>query len=185
MISRTNDFIASTMEQGEQHYGTAPPDRTIKSLTNARHCFARAETMLRESNNADPSPNLRVYFRLTTVECDLSHNRAWSIDERIQHIRQAQENGHKAFMYALFSQSATRATRMAQVKLEQAFVKGRMAELENQKGETSGWQIDSLKGEVLRDIDDAMEALRCLDEEKYGEYLKRVGEWKVRLRLEN
>ena len=173
------------MDQGEQHYGTAPPDRTIKSLTNARNYFARAEIMLRESNNDDPSPNLKVYFRLTTVECDLSHNRAWSIDERIQHIRRAQENGRKAFMNAFISQSATRATHMAQVRLEQAFVKGRMAELEEQKGETRGWEIDSEKGEVLRDMDDAMEALRCLDEEKYGEYLKRVGKWKIRLRLEN
>ena len=173
------------MKQGKQHYGTAPPDRTIESLKDARHCFARAETMLRESGNDDPSLNLRVYFRLMTVEYDLSHNRAWSIDKRIQHIRRAQENGSKAFMKAFVSQSATRATHMAQVRLEQAIVKGRMVELEEQKGETSGWEIYWVKGEVLRDMDAAKEALRCLDGEKYERYLQRVGEWKERLRTES
>ena len=74
---------------------------------------------------------------------------------------------------------------MAQIRLEHAFIKGRMAELEEQKGETSGRQIDWMKGEALRDMDDAMEALRFLDGKKHGEYLRRVGEWEVRLRLED
>ena len=181
-MSRTNGLIDNTMEQGEQHYGTSPQHRTIEQLTNARHYFARAETILRESSNDDPSPKLRVYFRLMTVECDLSHNTDWSIEERIQHIRQAQENGSKAFMNAFVSQSAAKTRHMAQVRLEQAFVKGRMAELEEQMGETSGWEIFSMKGEVLRDMDNALEALRGSGGKEYGEYLKKVGEWEVRLR---
>ena len=71
---------------------------------------------------------------------------------------------------------------MAQVRLEQAFVKGRMAELEEQKEETNGWEIDWAKEEMLRDMDDAMGKLRCLDGEKYERYVRRVGEWKERLR---
>ena len=181
-MSGTNDLIASTMDRGEQHYGIPPPDRTIESLTDARLCFAHADTMLRESSNYDPSLNIRVYFRLMTVEYDLSHDKACIIDERITHIRRARENGSKAFANAFISQ---KATHMAQVKLEKAFIEGRMAELKEQKGKTSGGAIHKMKGKVLRDMDDAMEALRCFDEKKSGEYLKRVAEWKVRLIPEN
>lgn len=73
---------------------------------------------------------------------------------------------------------------MAQVRLEQTFIKGRMAELEEEKGETSGGEIGGVKGEVWRDMDDAKEALRCLDGKMYKRYLGRVAEWEVRLRPE-
>lgn len=69
-----------------------------------------------------------------------------------------------------------------QVRLEQAFVKGRMAELEEQKGETNVEEIWRVKEETWRDMNDAMRLLGDLDRAKHEEYLDRVAEWERRLR---
>ena len=166
------------MDLGEQHSRKPPLDRRQESLSAALSFFAKAETVLRESGNDDPSLQLKVSFRLMTVETDLSHNRHWSLDDRIQHIRRARENGIKASTAALLS---SRKAFVAQVKLEQAFVKGRMAELEEQKGVTSVGEIWRVKGEALREMHDAMGMLENLNRDKYEEYLGRAEEWATRL----
>ena len=122
------------MDHAEQYYRKPRQNKTTESLNDALSYFVHAETVLRESGNDNPSLHLKAYFRLLTIEYGLSHNRGRGIDDRIQHIRQAQENGAKALTAASLSQ---KTTHIAQVRLEQAFLKGRMAELEEQKGETS------------------------------------------------
>lgn len=170
------------MNQGEQHYRISRQNRTTESLTDALNDFAHAARLLHETSNDNPSLNLKVYFRLMTIESDLSHNRRESIDNRINHIRRAQENGSKASRWAtLYQKEALKA----QVMLEQAFVKGRMAELEEQKGETNIEEIRRVKGDAWRDMDDAMGLLGDLDRAKNQECLGRVEEWERRLRPED
>ena len=70
---------------------------------------------------------------------------------------------------------------MVQVSLEQAFVKGRTAELEEQKGETKVLEVVRIKEEAMRDMNSAMALLEHLDGRKYEQYLERVEEWMVRL----
>lgn len=96
------------MDQGEQHYRESRLNRTTESLTDALTDFAHAESVPHESSNDNPSLKLKVYFRLMTIEYDLSHNRGWSIDDRIQHIRQAQANGSKALTWAVLCQKKGR-----------------------------------------------------------------------------
>ena len=161
------------MIQGEQHYHNSP-----ESLPAALYCFSQAGAMLRQSGNDDPSLQLQVYFRLMTVQTDLSHNRDWSIEKRIDHIRQAEEIGVMAWRAALTSQ---KATHKAQVRLEQSFLKGRKAELEDQKGEASTQEIRRVKGDALREMEEVMRELEDLDQDKYMEYLKRTSKWETRL----
>ncbi len=161
------------MNQGEDHSHNSP-----EGLLAALGCFSQADAMLRQSGNDDPFLQLQVYFRLTTVECDLSHNRHWSIEKRIEHIRRAEESGSMAWRAALTTQ---KAIHKAQVRLEQSFLKGRKAELEEQKGEASAWEIRRVKADALREMRDAMQKLGDLDGDKYAEYLKRTSKWETRL----
>lgn len=177
-MSHTKDLIARIMLQGEQHSCKPRRESITESLSAALACFSRADAMLRQSGNDDPYLQLKVYFRLMTVEFDLSHNRHWSIEERINHIRRAEEKGSMALRAALTSQKAIET---AQVRLEQSFLKGRKAELEEQKGKASTRETRRVKGDALREMNEAIQKLGDLDREKYMEYVKRASSWKTRL----
>lgn len=170
--------FSSIMLQGEQYFCKPRRESITESLSAALACFSQADALLRQSGNDDPSLQLKVYFRLMTVEFDLSHNRHWSIEERIKHIRRAEENGSMALRAALTSQKAVDT---AQVRLEQSFLKGRKAELEEQRHEKSTRETRRVRGDALGEMDEAMQKLGDLDQDKYTEYIKRASNWETRL----
>ena len=63
-------------------------------------------------------------------------------------------------------------------------MKGRMAELEEQKGVRSVGELWRVKGEALREMNGAMGMLENVNRDKFEEYLGRAEEWEARLRPE-
>ena len=175
-------MIDNILNQGEQHFRESRHERIAENLITALSYFLKADTILRKLGIDDPSLDLKVYFRLMTVEADLSHNRHWKIEERIKHIRGADKYGAKARTLAL---DCKQRIAVVQVQLEQAFVKGRKAELEAQRGGgvVDLGEIQRVKEEARHGMKLAMQELRELDGCKYSSYLDRASRWEKRLSL--
>ena len=144
---------------------------------HALNRFEQARARLSQHDNIDPALALKVYFRLMTVEMDITHDKEMKLEEQRIHIRLAEEHGAKARRFAL---GTTRAGAMAQVRLERTFVKGRKAELEELLGANDRNVRDS-KGDARRDIEEAMDELQLLDHKKSTGYEARVATWQERL----
>ena len=179
MLSRTKNPTASIKNQVEQHCRRPQREDITENSLTALACLQHADDILQKPGNDNPSWQLWVCFRLMTVEFDLSHDRRQTIEERIEHIRCAIDNGSIALRAASDSQQAAHE---AQVRLELSFSKGRMVELEAQRGRMSAGEIEREKDGARRDMHDAIRELRTRDERKYREYSDRVSTWEERLR---
>ncbi len=148
-----------------------------KDLAIAMSILEQARSMLLHSGITDPCLNLKVYFRLMTVALDLAHDGEWTIDCRLNQHRLAEEYGVRAMTAARMTGNASK---MAQVRLEQTFWKGREAELED-KRVTDPWEIRRVKDEALKEMRIAMEELKVSDRDKFERYKPRVSNWQKRL----
>ncbi|CAF9918035.1 MAG: hypothetical protein ALECFALPRED_000474 [Alectoria fallacina] len=66
------------LNQGEQHYRKPRRESITESLSAALACFSQADAMLQESGNDDPALQIKVYFRLMTVECTINFSQTSS-----------------------------------------------------------------------------------------------------------
>lgn len=77
-MSHINDSIDNILNQGEQHYRKPRRESITESLSAALACFSQADAMLQESGNDDPALQIKVYFRLMTVECTINFSQTSS-----------------------------------------------------------------------------------------------------------
>ena len=164
------------MEQGEKLVQPGA-DNKASDLETALRYFIQARDMLLQAGIFESSFDLKVNFRLMTVECDLSHNQEHSVNDQIANIRRAEQYGVQASRAALITSNAVK---ILQVRLEQCFLKGRKAELEDKRG-TEPTEIRRVKAEALQEMNSTMEELRQLDQDKSGQYERRVSRWQDRL----
>lgn len=146
--------------------------------------YEQALHTLHEHNMSDPALHLKVYFRLATVELDLSCHKDMGLDKKLKHHGRAE--GYCAM--ALRAAGMTPAAGVVEhVRLEQSFVQGRKAELEERKGE-AGWEgatdaeeIKRVKLEASENIERAMWEFGAVNPSKSSEYQQRVASWLRRL----
>ena len=111
------------------------------------------------------------------VEMDMSYNRELSLEERGSHLHKAEDFGGEALAFARRSPNAGD---VAQVKLQQAVVKGRRAEFEVKRG-VSPQEIRRLKDEALRDISGALRELQESNRSNFNENQVWAKQWSNRL----
>ena len=140
-------MIAEKIEGGRSFYSRfqRSKPRDDQDLYSASRCFREAHDLLIESNVSDPTTSVSVLFRLMTIETDISHDPTLNLEERINHNRRANDYGDEALNLPSTDVVTT------QIRLEQAFVKGRTAELE-EKRETSTVEITRMKKEAWEEI---------------------------------
>ena len=112
-----------------------------------------------------------------TIECDLTNDAELSLQDKIEHLQRAEAYEKHA---KTFAQASRRADAAAQVKLEQSFVRGRKAEIEDERG-TDTREVRRIKNAAVTDMDMAMEELRGSNPDKSREYELRASEWRKRL----
>ncbi|KAL6719007.1 hypothetical protein ACLMJK_003242 [Lecanora helva] len=171
-----HDKVLSILEKGER-FVQPRHDHIAEDMEKAFCCFHRAQDMLIDLSINDPELNLRTYFRLMTLECDLTNDRELSAQDKMKHMGLAEGYERKAMNAAFDSE---RPDARSQVKLEQAFLKGRRAEIESERG-THPDEIRRVKTEALGEMDTAMEELQRSNIQKHNEYQTRVSAWQRRL----
>ena len=171
-----DDGVLSLIEHGERLMERRS-ESIAEDLVTALNYFRQARKKIIQAGNPDPVQNLRVNFRLMTTEMDITHDRNLSIEDRIAHHRSAKDYGVIASRLA---STSPRPGADAQVKLEQAFLKGRKAELEDKRG-ADGKEIQRVKEEALKDMKAAMQRLSETNLSKFKAYETRVTKWQKRL----
>lgn len=170
--------ITRYLEQGKRLYKRYQSNERLQDLHdlyNASHCLQQARDDLIEAKLSDPKICLQVYFRLTTIETDLSHDGNIRLHDQLEHIHLARDYATQALSYAKDENGAS-----AQVRLEQAIVKGRYAELEVLK-HTRPTVTSRMKEEAQDALVSARKELKARNIEKSHEYEKRVQTWLQRL----
>ncbi len=155
-----------------------------KNHPHALVLYEQALHALHEDDVSNPASKIKVYFRLITIELDLSCSEDMSIDEKLKHHRKAEEYGDMTLTatHAIGSSGV-----LEQVRLEQSFVKGRKVELEERKLEAGkAGPIDAVymkreKREAREELERAMSNLRAVSPGKSVGYEKRFGTWLERL----
>lgn len=137
---------------------------------------ARKE-LLESSSLENAAAFVRVYYGLMNVEMDMSYNRELSLEERGSHLQKAEDFGSEALAFA---RKSPNAGDVAQVKLEQAVVKGRRAEFEVKRG-VSSQEIRRMKNDALRDISGALRELQESNRSNFNENLIWAEQWRDRL----
>ena len=126
----------------------------------------------------DPSSralHLRIYRALMIIELEWSFYKGLEgPEERMGHVKTAQEYGIKASN--LLSPTAA-ATVLVQLRLDQAFLRGRKAELDL-NGEVKKGTVSSLKKDVIKNIDKALRDLKSEDENKFEKTLDYALDWR-------
>ena len=116
-----------------------------------------------------------------TIECDLTNDTELSVQDKIEHLQRAEAYEKNAKDYA---DSSRRDDAAAQVKLEQSFVRGRKAEIEEERG-TDAREVRRIKDTAVEDMNNAIFELQRFNPRKSREYDLRASEWRKRLSKDN
>jgi hypothetical protein len=147
--------IVKAMEQGHMFSKLRSGDFT-QNLRTAEQHFLQARDMLESVNPSDYAAFLKVYRGLAQIEINLTFCSVLSLQERTSHLEQAE--GYTALAFDM-ARSAREAGDLATVRLDQAVLKGRRAQLGAQRG-TDPREISRLRDEALQGIADVERELK-------------------------
>jgi hypothetical protein len=165
------------MERGNYYLNRRHQQSLVQDFANARQYFLQARDTLKSTNPSDFVAFVRVYYKLTNVELDMSHNRKLSLEEKEEHVRNAEEYVDLACEVAVRS---LRASDVAEMKLERAVLKARKAELKARRAD--GLQeACRLKDKALRGMDEALQDLQDIDYVNIRASRDWAVDWRVRL----
>ena len=170
------DEIEGILKAGQERRNRQSETFPKDPLASLR-LFEKARDILGQFEHPDPKLKLMVSFCLMTVETDITYDKRLNIKYRIEHHRRAEKYSVDAHAAALKSRQSSS---VAQVKLEQAFLKGRKAELESKRYGVFQ-NIRKLKSEALEDMRVAAQELETADAVKYKKYEAPILSWQIRV----
>lgn len=147
-----------------------------QNLVTAREHFKLAEDVLLPANNRDPESFTQLYYRIMTVEMEMSYNRGISSEEKMSHLQNAEVYGDKALSWA--RRGGSRGD-IAEVMLQQAVLKGRRAEVDARLG-MNPQEVRKQKEEAISEITEALQELQCCERANLGNTTKWAKNWQDR-----
>jgi hypothetical protein len=148
--------IVEAMEQGHMYSKLRKGDFT-QNLRTAEQHFLQARDILESVDASDYMAFVQVYRGLSQIELNLTFCSALSLQERTSHLEQAERYTALAFDKARL---ADEAGDLATVRLDQAILKGRRAQLGAGR-RTDPREVSRLRDEALQGIADVERELKC------------------------
>ena len=168
--------IASALKQGE-YYFRQTNKNDPKNLVAANQSFTRAYSLVKKSNSPNHAALVEILLEMVQVCTEMSYQRCLSPQDKITYIKDAIMSCEKARTYAL---SSSVIGHLALVKLHQAILLGREAEVDGKLGETAV-KVRRKKAEALQEISTSLGALRDSGQPDSDPYRKWADDWRVRL----
>jgi len=147
-----------------------------KNLITASQCFKRALALL--PADADRSDFASTHYQLMGVEFEMAFHRDMAPQEKLSHLRTAEQHGWDASNNA---RQSTNSGLLAQVQLYMAVIKGRSAEINERLG-VGAQEIRRQKDDALSEIAIAIEKVRELRPARLQESDSFAETWNKRLR---
>ena len=146
-----------------------------RNLITASQCFKRALDLL--PPDADRTGFAEIQYQLMGVEFEMAFHRDMMPQEKLSHLRSAEQHGWDASYNA---RQSTNSGLLAQVELYMAIIKGRSAEVNERLG-VGPQQIRRQKDDVLSEIAIKIEKVRELRPNKLQESIDFADTWTKRL----
>jgi len=175
VLSGTLTKAVQSFEQGRMF--SRQRDRNFaKNLITASQCFKRALALL--PADADRSDIASTHYQLMGVEFEMAFHRDMAPQEKLSHLRTAEQHGWDASNNA---RQSTNSGLLAQVQLYMAVIKGRSAEINERLG-VGALEIRRQKDDALSEIAIAIEKVRELRPARLQESDSFAETWNKRLR---
>ena len=129
-------------------------------------------------SNIEPRSTLDILFNLAIISKDQSFEKKIDPGTKMKHVAMAEQYCDEALAFAAKS---TLVSEVERIRLEQAILFGRRAEIESKRGK--GIEVvDSMKREAIDKIEKAFRRLGEVDRAKYRENELLVSGWITRLK---
>ena len=139
--------------------------------------FTRAYDLMKESINPNPGVLVEILLEMVQVRTEMSYQRVLSPKDKMMYVNVAILSGKIARVYAL---SSSVVGHLALVKLHQAILLGREAEIHEKLG-TTAVEVRKKKKKALQEIATSLGALRESGQPDTDRYRKWADDWRIRL----
>lgn len=148
-----------------------------KNLKAANQNFTRAYRLMKKSSNPNPAALVEILLEMVQVRTKMSYQRCLSPQDKMTYVSEARVSGERARTYAL---SSSVIGHLALVKLHQAILLGREAEVDEKLG-TTAVEVRRKKDQALQEISTSLGALLDSGQRDTDRYQKWADDWRVRL----
>lgn len=170
--------ISNCFDRAKWHLKREDKDDLAQDLVQAQTYYLQAQGMLRDES-LERAEYLQVYNGLMRVNLNMSFSRKLPVAEKSSKLETAFEYCHKAFKIAL--PSPVNSGDLAQVKLQEAVLKVRRAEIEKRRG-SNREVIRALRNDTSRELELALKDLRDSNHPNIVEFREWGESWHDRLR---